>query len=137
MPRGPIKAKGLLLSCIEEPDPCIIFEPKILYRAAIEEVPIGKYITELGKAEVVRKGQQLYLRWTCYYNNIQYTILFFFFFPPVSRSGTDVTLVGWGTQVHVLLEVAELAQEKLEVSCEVIDLVTILPWDVDTICEVN
>ena len=34
-------------------------------------------------------------------------------------AGDDVTLIGWGTQVHVLREVAELAQEKLGISCEV------------------
>ena len=37
----------------------------------------------------------------------------------VLREGSDVTLIGWGTQVHVLQEVADLAQEKLGVSCEV------------------
>lgn len=47
--------------------------------------------------------------------------------------GHDVTLIGWGTQVHVLREVAQLCEEKLGVSCEVIDLVSILPWDRDTI----
>lgn len=30
-----------------------------------------------------------------------------------------------------------MAQEKLGVSCEVIDLKTILPWDADTICKVG
>ena len=48
-------------------------------------------------------------------------------------TGNDITLIGWGTQVHVLVEVAQLAQEKLGVSCEVIDVVTILPWDRETI----
>ena len=43
--------------------------------------------------------------------------------------------LGWGTQVHVLREVAQLAQEKLGVSCEVIDLVSILPWDEETVFE--
>jgi 2-oxoisovalerate dehydrogenase E1 component beta subunit len=57
MPRGPIQAKGLLLSCIKEEDPCIFFEPKILYRAAIEEVPTGDYTIPLGKAEVVIEGK--------------------------------------------------------------------------------
>ena len=56
MPRGPIQAKGLLLSCIKEEDPCVFFEPKILYRAAIEEVPTGDYTIPLGKAEVVIEG---------------------------------------------------------------------------------
>ena len=32
-------------------------------------------------------------------------------------------------------EVAQMAQEKLGVSCEVIDLVTILPWDTETVYE--
>lgn len=50
--------------------------------------------------------------------------------------GNDVTLIGWGTQVHVLQEVADMAQEKLGVSCEVIDLVSILPWDVSAVCQV-
>ena len=48
-----------------------------------------------------------------------------------------MTLVGWGTQVHVLLEVADLVQEKLGVSCEVIDLVSILPWDAELVCKVG
>lgn len=50
--------------------------------------------------------------------------------------GDAVTLVGWGTQVHVLLEVADLVQEKLNASCEVIDLVSILPWDAELVCKV-
>ena len=37
----------------------------------------------------------------------------------VLQEGSDVTLIGWGTQVHVLMEVADLAQEKLGVRCEV------------------
>ena len=46
--------------------------------------------------------------------------------------GKDVTLVGWGTQVGVLLRAAELAALS-GVSAEVIDLRTILPWDEDTV----
>ena len=36
IPRSPVQAKGLLLSCIADQNPCIFFEPKILYRAAGE-----------------------------------------------------------------------------------------------------
>ncbi|KAL9924096.1 2-oxoisovalerate dehydrogenase subunit beta, mitochondrial [Glossina fuscipes] len=104
VPRGPVKAKGLLLACIRDPNPCLVFEPKVLYRAAVEEVPADAYVSEIGKADVLRKGK-------------------------------DVTLIGWGTQVHVLLEVAELAKKDLNVDCEVIDLVSILPWDKDAICK--
>ena len=57
MPRGPTQAKGLLLSCIHDDNPCVFFEPKILYRSAIEDVPTGEYMLPLGKAEVVLEGR--------------------------------------------------------------------------------
>ena len=48
IPRGPAMAKGLLLSCIRDKNPCIFFEPKILYRAASEPVPKKDYMLPLG-----------------------------------------------------------------------------------------
>lgn len=51
-------------------------------------------------------------------------------------SGDSITLVGWGSQVHVLLETADIVQEKLGASCEVIDLMSILPWDIETVSTV-
>lgn len=58
IPRGPIKAKGLLLACIQDKDPCIFFEPKVLYRAAVEDVPVKEYALPLGKADVLIEGKQ-------------------------------------------------------------------------------
>ncbi|XP_070407879.1 2-oxoisovalerate dehydrogenase subunit beta, mitochondrial isoform X2 [Nothobranchius furzeri] len=104
VPRGPVQAKGLLLSCIADKNPCIFFEPKILYRAAVEQVPVESYTIPLSQAEILQEG-------------------------------SDVTLIAWGTQIHVMSEVASMAQEKLGVSCEVIDLRTILPWDIETVCK--
>lgn len=56
VPRGPTKAKGLLLACIRDPDPCLFLEPKILYRGAVEEVPAADYVLPLGKADIIREG---------------------------------------------------------------------------------
>ncbi|KAB8294082.1 hypothetical protein EYC80_009536 [Monilinia laxa] len=61
MPRSPIQAKGLLLSAIQSPDPCIFMEPKALYRAAVEQVPIDAYTLPLSIAEVVKPGKDLTL----------------------------------------------------------------------------
>lgn len=51
--------------------------------------------------------------------------------------GDAITLIGWGTQIHVLMEVAQLAKAKFNVNCEVIDLVSILPWDKEAVCKVG
>ena len=92
-----------MLSCFEDANPCIVFEPKILYRAAEEQVPTGHFQIPLGKADILTEGE-------------------------------DLTLIAWGTQVHVCREVARLMQEELGLSIEVIDLVSILPWDREAVC---
>jgi len=61
IPRGAVKAKGLLLSCIRSNDPCIFFEPKILYRTAVEQVPTKDYELPIGKADVLMEGENVTL----------------------------------------------------------------------------
>ncbi len=46
----------------------------------------------------------------------------------IAREGEHVTLVAWGAMTHVALKAAAQAQEK-DISIEVIDLRTIVPWD--------
>lgn len=50
----------------------------------------------------------------------------------VIREGSDITLVGWGAQLSVM-EQACLDAEKEGISCELIDLKTLIPWDKETI----
>ena len=57
IPRGPCQAKGLLLASIRDDNPVFFFEPKGLYSAASEEVPVGDYTLPLSSAEVVETGQ--------------------------------------------------------------------------------
>ncbi|KAL5133645.1 2-oxoisovalerate dehydrogenase subunit beta 1, mitochondrial [Glycine soja] len=101
IPRSPRQAKGLLLSCIRDPNPVVFFEPKWLYRLAVEEVPEDDYMLPLSEAEVIRQG-------------------------------SDVTLVGWGAQLAIM-EQACLDAEKEGISCELIDLKTLIPWDKETV----
>lgn len=51
----------------------------------------------------------------------------------VVQQGSDISLVGWGAQMRVLMEVAQQVKEDLQVSCEVLDLQSLLPWDVETV----
>ena len=57
-PSTPEDAKGLLLSAIEDPDPVMIFEHKLLYKMK-GIVPQGHYTTPIGKAAVRRAGNRL------------------------------------------------------------------------------
>ncbi|KAH1067922.1 hypothetical protein J1N35_032909 [Gossypium stocksii] len=101
IPRSPRQAKGLLLSCIRDPNPVVFFEPKWLYRLAVEEVPEDDYMLPLSEAEVIRQG-------------------------------SDITLVGWGAQLSVMEQACNEAEND-GISCELIDLKTLLPWDKETV----
>ncbi|MBA3743288.1 alpha-ketoacid dehydrogenase subunit beta [Sporichthya sp.] len=103
---NPADAKGLLLSCIFDDDPCIFIENTLLYfgpGAVPGEAPPPGHRVPLGKANVVREG-------------------------------SDVTVVSYGRQVIDAITVVDrLAEEGLSV--ELIDLRTIMPFDERTVLE--
>jgi len=55
-PSSPADAKGLLTASIEDNNPVIFYEHKGLYRKIKEEVPEGYYSIPLGKANIVKEG---------------------------------------------------------------------------------
>jgi pyruvate/2-oxoglutarate/acetoin dehydrogenase E1 component len=61
IPSTPADAKGLLAAAIRSPDPVVLMEPKVLYRSARGEVPDGEHVVPLGKARVVREGEDVTL----------------------------------------------------------------------------
>lgn len=60
-PSNPYDAKGLLLSAFDDPNPILFFEHKALYRAKHieQEIPDEPYMLEIGKANLVREGNEL------------------------------------------------------------------------------
>lgn len=59
MPSTPRDAKGLLTAAIRDPDPVLFLEPMKLYRAITEEVSEEDYEIEIGKAKIVREGEDI------------------------------------------------------------------------------
>lgn len=59
MPSTPYDAKGLLISAIEDQDPVIFMEPKRIYRSGKQEVPEEMYRIPIGKAKVVKEGNDV------------------------------------------------------------------------------
>lgn len=57
-PSTPADVKGLLAAAIRDPDPVIFFEQKSLYGDK-GDVPEGEYVDEIGKAKVVREGDDV------------------------------------------------------------------------------
>lgn len=58
-PSTPEDAKGLLLAAIDDPNPVLFFEHKLLYRSLTAEVPEGYYHTPIGKARQVTEGSDI------------------------------------------------------------------------------
>lgn len=100
-PAFPTDAKGLLISSFEEPNPVLFFEQKALYRSVREDVPEGYYNLEIGKAKLLREGNQL-------------------------------SIITYGIGVHWALEFLE---EHAEISADLLDLRTLLPYDKEAILE--
>lgn len=53
----------------------------------------------------------------------------------VVKEGSDITVVGWGAQMRVIEAACKKAEAEHGISCEIIDLQTILPWDYKTVCD--
>jgi 2-oxoisovalerate dehydrogenase E1 component beta subunit len=114
IPSNPYDAKGLLIAAIEDPDPVIFFEPKRIYNGPFDgfyERPVTPWAKHPA-AEVP---------------DDHYTV------PigkaAVARAGEAVTILAYGTMVHVAIATAEAEG----VDAEVIDLRTIVPVDIDTV----
>ena len=58
-PSNPFDAKGLLNAAIEDPNPVLFFEHKMLYRSVKGNVPTDYYTLEIGKANVVNEGKDV------------------------------------------------------------------------------
>jgi 2-oxoisovalerate dehydrogenase E1 component beta subunit len=58
-PATPEDAKGLLISAIEDPNPCLYFEHKHLYRRIKAEVPEERYTVPIGKARTHQEGEDV------------------------------------------------------------------------------
>jgi 2-oxoisovalerate dehydrogenase E1 component beta subunit len=113
MPSNPRDAKGLLISSIESDDPVIFFEPKRLYRGPFH-----------GDAEHVAPWR----------DQPEANVPDGYYSTPLGRAalireGDDVTVISWGTMVHV----AAAAIDEAALDADLIDIRTLIPLDLATI----
>jgi 2-oxoisovalerate dehydrogenase E1 component beta subunit len=115
MPSNPYDAKGLLITAIEDDDPVVFFEPKRLYNGPFDGDPTKAAVpwSTHAKGEVPEGHYRVP-----------------FGKADIVRTGAEVTIVTYGTMVFV----AMLAASKLALDAEIIDLRSLVPLDVDTIC---
>src|SRR5215218_5277647 len=111
---NPYDAKGLLIAAIEDPDPVVFLEPKRLYNGPFDghhERPITPGTKHV--LEDVADG----------YHAVPLGMA------AVRREGAAVTVLAYGTMVHVAMAAAAAT----EVDAEIIDLRTLLPLDLEAI----
>ncbi|NPD69050.1 alpha-ketoacid dehydrogenase subunit beta [Lichenicola cladoniae] len=116
IPSNPYDAKGLLIAAIEDDDPVIFLEPKRIYNGPFDgrfDRPVSNWAQH--PASEVPEGY--------------YTV------PlgkaAIARHGAAVTVLAYGTMVHVALS----AVEESGIDAEVIDLRSIVPLDLDSILQ--
>jgi pyruvate/2-oxoglutarate/acetoin dehydrogenase E1 component/TPP-dependent pyruvate/acetoin dehydrogenase alpha subunit len=101
VPRNMTQAAGMYNALLEANDPALVIEPLKGYNVK-ESMP-----SNFGEFKVVPG------------------------FPEIVRQGTDVTLVTYGWNVHHAEKAAELLWQLKQISVEVIDVQTLLPFDVN------
>ena len=114
VPSNPADAKGLLMSAIDDPDPVIFLEPKRLYNGPFDghhDRPVTPWRAHpLGEVPEGRHHVPLGRA-------------------AVRREGAALTVLTYGTMVHVALA----AVDEAGIDAEVIDLRSLLPLDLDTV----
>lgn len=58
-PAFPYDAKGLMTTAINDPNPVLFFEHKALYRSVYQDVPKDYYTLPLGKAALLKEGEDI------------------------------------------------------------------------------
>jgi acetoin:2,6-dichlorophenolindophenol oxidoreductase subunit beta len=58
-PATPYDVKGLLAAAIQDPDPVLFYEHKMLYDQLRGEVPAERYLLPFGEADVAREGEDV------------------------------------------------------------------------------
>jgi 2-oxoisovalerate dehydrogenase E1 component beta subunit len=114
IPSTPYDAKGLLIAAIEDNDPVIFFEPKRIYNGPFTghyDQPVQPW-SKFAESEVPDGHYTIPLGKAA-----------------IVRAGADLTILAYGTMVHVVRSTVE---EK-GVDAEIIDLRTLLPLDIETI----
>ncbi len=114
IPSTPYDAKGLLIAAIEDNDPVLFFEPKRIYNGPFDgnwDKPAQNWSKHPG-GEVPEDYYRIELGKA-----------------KVVRAGADLTILAYGTMVHV----AQATVEAAGVDAEILDLRTLVPLDIDAI----
>ncbi len=114
IPSNPYDAKGLLIASVEKNDPVIFFEPKRIYNGPFNGDPHSPAVSW----DSHRGGEVPEDYYTIELGKAN-----------IVKEGSDITIIVYGTMVHV----AEAAAEAADIDAEIIDLRTLLPLDNDTI----
>jgi 2-oxoisovalerate dehydrogenase E1 component beta subunit len=116
VPSNPHDAKGLLIASLESGDPVIFFEPKRIYNGPYDGVPDRPLLSWAKHA----KGEVPDGHYTVPLGKAD-----------IVREGEACTVVTYGTLVHV----AQAAAEASGIDAEIIDLRTLVPYDIETIAK--
>ena len=106
MPSCPYDAKGLFVSAVYDNNPVIFLEHKVLYKNKKYSQNVPEEIYSIP----LGKGE-------------------------IKRFGKDISIIATSYMVQKSLEAAEILKNEMKIECEVVDLRTIKPLDIDIVLE--
>ncbi len=128
MPSTPLDAYGLLLSAIKDPNPVLFLKPKALLRVRGEELIPGEPASERELKERIDAPLGDRSQWKPRWPELKG------FFIKIGeaktiRTGKDMTLVTYGRHASMACKVADELKKEKAVEIEVIDLISLYPYD--------
>ncbi len=127
MPSNPLDAYGLLLSCVQDPNPCLFLKPKALMRVRGDELIPGEPSDEKELKSRIDAPIGDRTTWKADWPEVgEYLVPFGK--GKIVRSGEQITVVTYGRHVQMCTEVADELKNS-GYSVEVIDLRSIYPYD--------
>jgi len=97
--------KAMLKAAIRDPNPVVFLENEILYGRAFE---VSDEVMDKNYVAEIGKAK-------------------------IEKEGTDVSIISFGYGVGISLEAAEILQQQHGINCEVVNLRTLRPLDIDSI----
>jgi len=128
MPTNPLDAYGLMLAAIKDPNPVLYLMPKALLRLKGDKLIPGEPADEQKLKEMIDAPVGDRSRWKPRWPEVEEYVV------PIGkaervREGNAASIISYGRTLPLCVQAADKVQAETGLSCDVLDLRSIYPYD--------